>query len=169
MRWSYFSECWVLSQLFHSLLSLSSRGFLVPLHFMLWVVSFEYLRLLIFLLAILIPACASSSLAFCMLYSAYKLNNQGDSIQLWHTPFPIWNQSVLCSMFSSNYCFLTCIQISQEVDQVVWYSHLLKNFLVCCDNTIKGFGIVNKAEVDVFLLLFLPMDVGNLISDYSAF
>ena len=97
------------------------------------------------------PACASSSPAFHMMYSAYKLKRQGDSIQPWHTPFPIWNQSVLCSMFSSNYCFLTCIQISQEVDQVVWYSHVLKNFLVCCDHTIKGFGIVNKAELDVFL------------------
>ena len=59
------------------------------------VVSSAYLRLLIFLLAILIPACASSSLAFCMMYSAYKLNKQGDSIQPWSTPFLIWNQSVV--------------------------------------------------------------------------
>ena len=51
-------------------------------------------RLLIFLPAVLIPACASSSLAFCMMYSAYKLNKQGDNIQPWHTPFPIWNQSI---------------------------------------------------------------------------
>ena len=58
-------------------------------------VSSAYLRLLIFLLAILIPACASSSLAFCVMYSAYKLNKQGDNIQPWHTPFPIWNQSVV--------------------------------------------------------------------------
>ena len=54
-----------------------------------------YLRLLIFLLAILIPAFDSSSLAFCHLYSAYKLNNQGDNIQPWCTPFPLWNQSVV--------------------------------------------------------------------------
>ena len=47
-----------------------------------------------FLPAILIPACASSSPAFLMMYSAYKLNKQGDNIQPWHTPFPIWNQSV---------------------------------------------------------------------------
>ena len=47
-----------------------------------------YLRLLIFLLEILIPACASSSPAFLMMYSAYKLNNHGDNIQPWHTPFP---------------------------------------------------------------------------------
>ena len=59
------------------------------------VVSSAYLRLLIFLPAILIPACASSSPAFLMMYSAYKLNKQGDNIQPWHTPFPIWNQSVV--------------------------------------------------------------------------
>ena len=57
------------------------------------VVSSAYLRLLIFLLAILIPACASSSPAFHMIYSAYKLNKQNDNIQPWYTPFPIWNQS----------------------------------------------------------------------------
>ena len=59
------------------------------------VVSSAYLRLLIFLLAILIPACASSSLAFHMMYSAYNLNKWGDNIQPWRTPFPIWNQSVV--------------------------------------------------------------------------
>ena len=66
------------------------------------------------------------------MYSAYKLNKQGDNIQPWWTPFPIWNQSVV-PLWSSNCCFLTCIQISQEAGQVVWYSHLLKNFPVCCD------------------------------------
>ena len=59
------------------------------------VVSSAYLRLLIFLPAILIPACASSSPAFHMMYSACKLNKQGDNIQPWCTPFPIWNQSVV--------------------------------------------------------------------------
>ena len=59
------------------------------------VVSSAYLKLLIFLPAILIPACASSSPAFLMMYSVYKLNKQGDNIQPWHTPFPIWNQSVV--------------------------------------------------------------------------
>ena len=58
-------------------------------------VSSAYLRLLIFLLEILIPACASSSPAFLMRYSACKLNKQGDNIQPWHTPFPTWNQSVV--------------------------------------------------------------------------
>ena len=59
------------------------------------VVSSAYLRLLIFLPAILIPACASSSLTFIMMYSASKLNEQGDNIQPWCIPFPIWNQSVV--------------------------------------------------------------------------
>ena len=87
------------------------------------------------------------------MYSAYKLNKQGDNIQPWHTPFLIWNQSVVpCPVLT---CFLTCKQISQEAGQVVWYSHLFKNFpqfVVLC--TVKGFGIVNKAEVDVFLDVF---------------
>ena len=56
---------------------------------------YAYLRLLIFLPTILIPACASSSPAFHMMYSAYKLNKQGDNTHPWHTPFPIWNQSVV--------------------------------------------------------------------------
>ena len=61
-------------------------------------------------------------------------------------------------MCSSNCCFLSCIQISQEADQVVWYSHFLKNFpQFVVIHTVKGFGVVNKTEVDVFsgiLLLF---------------
>ena len=57
----------------------------------------------------------------------------------------------LCSISSSKCCFLTCIQISQEAGQVVWYSHLLNNFpLFVMIYTVKGFGVVNKAEVDVF-------------------
>ena len=59
------------------------------------VMSSPYLRLLIFIPAILIPAYISSSPAFLMTYSADKLNKQGDNIQLWCTPFPIWNQSVV--------------------------------------------------------------------------
>ena len=59
------------------------------------VVSSVYLRLLIFLLAILIPAYAFSSPAFLMMYSAYKLNKQGDNIQPWRAPFPIWDQFVV--------------------------------------------------------------------------
>ena len=59
------------------------------------VVSSAYLRLLIFLPEILISACPLSSQIFLMMYSAYKLNKQGDNIQPWHTPFLIWNQSVV--------------------------------------------------------------------------
>ena len=65
------------------------------------VVSSAYLRLLIFLPAILIPACASSSPVFLMMYSAYKLNKHGDNIQPWYTPFAIWNQSFIpCSVLT---------------------------------------------------------------------
>ena len=71
-------------------------------------------------------------------------------------------------------CFLTCIQFSQEAGQVLWYSHLFKNFpQFIVIHTVKGFGVVNKAEVDVFLELSCffsdPTDVGNLISDLSTF
>ena len=77
-------------------------------------------------------------------------------------------------MSSSNCCFLTCIRISQEAGQVVWYCHLFQNFpqFIVID-TVKGFGIVNKAEIDVFLELSCfshdPAGVGNLISGSSAF
>ena len=78
---------------------------------------------------------------------------------------------VCCSMSSSNCCFLTCIHISQEAGQVVWYSHLFKNFPeFVVVHTVKGLGIVNKAEIDVFLeLSYFFDDVGNLISGSSAF
>ena len=79
-----------------------------------------------------------------------------------------------CSMPSSNCCFLICKQISQEAGQVVWFTHLFKNipeFVVV--HTVKGFGRVNKAEIDVFLELpcFFgdPAYVGNLISGSFAF
>ena len=77
-------------------------------------------------------------------------------------------------MSSSNCCFLTCIQISQEAGQAVWYSHLLQNFpQFIVIHTVKGFGIINKAEIDVFLELSCFFDdledVGNLISGSSAF
>ena len=76
-------------------------------------------------------------------------------------------------MASSNCCFLTCIQISQEAGQVVWYSHLFQNFpQFIVIHIVEGFRIVNKAEIDVFLELSCffddPSDVGNLISCTSA-
>ena len=83
-------------------------------------------------------------------------------------------EPVCCSMSSSNCCFLTCIQISQEAGQVVWYSHLLRNFQqFVMIHTFKGLRIVNKAETAVLLELpcFFndPTDVGNLICGSSAF
>ena len=164
---------WMLS--FKLTFSLSSFTFIKKLFSSLLsairVVLSAYLRLLM-LLAILIPAYASFSLAFCMMYSAYKLNKQGDSIQHWCTPFPIWNQSVVpCLVLTvaswPAYRFLrrevrwSCIPISLGIFQ----------FAVIC--TVKGFGIVNKEEVDVFLELScffdVPTDVGNFASGSSAF
>src|SRR5574337_629525 len=83
-------------------------------------------------------------------------------------------EPVCCSMPSSNCCFLTCIQISQEAGQVVWYSHLFQNFpQFFVIQPVKGFGIVNKEEIDVFLefscFFHDPADVGNLVSGSSAF
>ena len=77
-------------------------------------------------------------------------------------------------MFGSNYCFLTCIQVSQEAGKVVLYSCLFKNFpLFVVIHTVKGFSVVNEAEVDVSLKLscffYDPMDVGNFISGSSPF
>ena len=96
----------------------------------------------------------------------------------------IYSLDVLLSQFwtsllfhvGSNCCFLTCIQISQEAGKVVWYSHLFKNFpQFVLIHTVKGFSIVNEAEVDVFFLelsWFFYDPTGcwiNLISGYSAF
>ena len=80
-------------------------------------------------------------------------------------------EPVCCSMSSSNCCFLTCIQISQEAGQVVWYSHLFQNFPQFV--VIQRFGVVNEAEIDVFLELSCffndPEYVGNLVCVSSAF
>ena len=77
-------------------------------------------------------------------------------------------------MSSSNYCFWTCIQVSQEAGQEVWYFHHFMNFpQLLVIHTVKGVGVVNEAEVDVFIKLhhffYDPMDIGNLISGSSAF
>ena len=77
-------------------------------------------------------------------------------------------------MSSSNCCFLTCIQVSEEAGQVVWYSHLFQNFpQFIVIHTVEYFGIVNKAEIDIFLersCFFDDLaDIGNLISGSSAF
>ena len=77
-------------------------------------------------------------------------------------------------MSGSNWCFLICIQISQKAGKVVWYYLLFKNFPeFAVIHTVKGFGVVNKAEIDVFLELscffYDPTDVDNLIPGPSAF
>ena len=109
LLWSDGTGChdlrfWMLSfKLVFSLSSFTfiSRLFSSSLLSAIRLVSSAYLRLLIFLLAILIPACVSSSPAFHRMYSAYKLNKQGDNVQPWHTPFPIWNQSIVpCSVLT---------------------------------------------------------------------
>ena len=107
------------------------------------------------------------------MYSEYKLNKQGDNITALTYSISYF-EPVCSSMPSSNCCFLTCIQVSQEAGQVVWYVHLFQNFpQFIVIHTVKGFGIVNKAEIDVFLELSCffgdPADIGNLISSFSAF
>ena len=77
-------------------------------------------------------------------------------------------------MFGPNCGFLTCTQISQKADKVVWYSNLVKNFLqFVVIHTVKVFGVVNKVKVDIFLKFscsfYDPTDVGNLISGSSDF
>ena len=104
------------------------------------------------------------------MYSPYKLNKQGVSIQPWCTALPILNQSIVPCLVLT--CFLACIQISQETGKVVWYSS--KNFpQFVVIHTIRGFGIVSEADVDVFLefscFLYGPVNVVNLISGSSDF
>ena len=169
MPWSSFFECWVLNQFFH-FLSLLSRGSLVPLCCLhIW--DYWY-----FSWKILIPACASSVPAFCMMYSVFKLNKQGDNIQPWCIPFPIWNQSVVpCPVLTvTSWPAYRSRPACQDAGQVVRYSYLLKNFpQFIVIHTVKGFGIVSKAEVDVFLELSCffddPTDIGNFVSSSCAF
>ena len=109
-------------------------------------------EVLICLPAILIPACASSRPVFLVMYSAYKLNKQHDNIQPWHTPFPIWNQSVFpCPVLTvaswPAYRFLQ--------RQVKWsVIPIFEEFsTVCCDWHSQSLWHSHKAEVDVFLEL----------------
>ena len=161
-----------LSQLFHSSFTiikrLSSSSSLSAIR----VVSSAYLRLLIFLLAVLIPACDLSSLAFRMMYSAYELSKQGDNIQPC-TSFPILNQSncqvVPCNVLT---CFLTQTQVSQETKGDLGLpSVVISQFVVI--HIAKGFSVVSEAEVDVYLefpcLLCDPTNVGSLASGTFAF
>ena len=118
----------------------------------------------------MIPACASSSPAFHMMYSAYKLNKQGDNIQPWRTPFPIWNQSVVpCPVLT-----VASWPAYRFLKKQIKYSHLIKNFSqFAVIHTVRGFGVVNKTTVDVFLKFSYffndPTDVGNLTFGSTAF
>ena len=105
------------------------------------------------------------------MYYAYKLNMV--TIYNLDVPFPSLER-VHCFMSGSNCCFLTCLQISQEAGKMVWYTYLFQNFpQFVLIHTVKGFNIVNEAEVDVFLGFSCffddPTDFGNLISGSSAF
>ena len=142
--------------------SFIKRLFSSPLLSAIRVVSFVYLRLLIFLPAILIPACTSSSPVFCMMYSACKLNKKGDNIQPWGTPFPIWKQSIVPCLVLTVACWFVYRFLRW---QIRWSSIPISwgIFQFVMIHTVKGFGVVNKAEVDVFLELSCffddPMDV----------
>ena len=116
------------------------------------VVSSAYLWSLIFHPAILIPAYTSSSPTFSMMYFAYKLNKQSDNAQHWRTLFPIWNQStVACQVLTVASCPAYRF-LRKQVDGLL--SHLVKHFpQFALIHTVKGFGEVSKAEVDVFLEL----------------
>ena len=169
MPWSSFFECWVLNQLFHSPLSPSSRGSLVLCFLPLGWCHHSYLRLLIFLPAILIPDYVSSSLAFHMMYSVCKLNKRSDSKQPWHTPFLILNQSiVLCPVLTITswpaYRFLR----RQERWSGIPISGIFQFVAI---HIVKGFSVVNEADIFLEFSCFFydPMDVGNLVSGCSAF
>ena len=106
-----------------------------------------------------------------MMYSAYKLNKQGENIQPWHTPFPIWNQSVVpCPVLFL--CDLHIGFLRGRSGGLVFPSHS-EFSTVYCDPHSQRFGIVNKAEIDVFLELpcffYDATDAGNLISGSSSF
>ena len=137
------------------------------------VVSSVCLGLLIFLPTVLITTFASFSLAVHMMYSAYKLNKEGDNIQPWHTPFPIWSQSVLpCLVLTvaswPTYRFLWR-QVRWSGIPISW--RIFHSLLWSTQSRV--FGIINKVEVNVFMELSCvfdnPKDVVNLISGSSAF
>ena len=110
--------------------------------------------------------CASSSPVFLMMYSANKLNRQGDNIQPWHTPFPIWNQSIVpCSVLTP--AFWLAYRFLRRQVRLSGTSISLKFFQFLVIHTVKVFYIVNKAE-ELFCSFYDPMDVGNLIPGSSA-
>ena len=144
---------WMLS--FPTAFSLSSFTFIKRLFssFLLSavrVVSSAYVRLLIFILKILIPSCASSSPVFLMMYSAYMLNKQGDNIRPWHVPFLIWNQSVVpCLVLTvASWPAYRFIRRQKRWSGIPISLRIFKFVVI---HTVKGFSVVNEA-VDVFLV-----------------
>ena len=106
------------------------------------------------------------------MYSAYNLKKQGDKVQPWCTPFPIWNQSAVpCPVLTVASWLHTGFSRGRSGGLV--FLSLSEFSTVCCDPHSQRFGIVNKAEIDVFLELSCffndPANVGNLISGSSAF
>ena len=106
------------------------------------------------------------------MYSAYKLNKQGDNIQPWRTPFPTWNQSIFpCLVLTVASCPVYRFLRRQVRCSGIPISRNFPDFTGI--HTVKGFSIANKAEVDIFLELSCffdgPTDVGNLISGSSVF
>ena len=110
--------------------------------------------------------------AFCMRYSAYKLNKQSDNIQSWHMPFPILSQSVIAYLVRAVASWPAHGFLKR---QVRWsgIAITLKIFQFVVIHTVKGFSVVTEAEIDVFLEFSCffddPANVGNLISGSSAF
>ena len=171
MPWSLFFWCWVLSQLFLSPFSPSSRGSLVPLHFLplkwyhlpIWGCCYFFQQSWFQLVL-----HAAQNFSCC---TAYKLNNQDDNIQPWHTPFPILNQLVvLCPVLT----VASCPAYRFLRRQVRWSGIpiSLRTFQFVAIHTVKVFSIVCEAEVDVFLefpcFLHDLVDVDDLISHSPA-
>ena len=136
---------WILS--FKSAFAVSSFTFITSLFSAIRVVSSSYMRLLVFLPVILIPAYGSSSSAFHMMYYVHKLNMQGDNIQPWCTPFPILNQSLVPG--------LVLIVVSWPAYRFHrWWSGIpicLRIFQFVVIHTDRGLDVVNEAEANVFL------------------
>ena len=170
MAMIFIFECWILSQFFHSPRSLSPRGSSAPLrilllgwcHLHIW--GYWYFSLQSWVQLVLHPVWY---FARCTLHT----KQAGWQYTVVMHSFP--NLEPVCrSKSGSNCCFLPCIQVSQEAGKVVWYSHLLKNFpQFVVIHTVKGFSVVNEADVFLKLSCFFddPADVGNLISGCSAF